>query len=166
MLRHAAVIAIATACALGAAQGLLKVSAGQARADAPAPSAPVAASAIAAEVEKAVDGHYWAQADVDGRWIRMLVDTGASTVALTPRDAQRLGYSLADLRFDHPVATANGSTQAAAITLDRVSIGGAQVEHVAALVVRDGLGASLLGMTYLGRLSRFEATPTTLVLRP
>jgi aspartyl protease family protein len=52
------------------------------------------------------------------------------------------------------------------VKLKRVSVAGATVADVDALVIEDGLDTSLLGMTYLGRLSRFEATRTALILRP
>ena len=65
-----------------------------------------------------------------------------------------------------PVRTASGEARAAPVKLDYVSIAGARIDSVDALVVRDGLETSLLGMSYLGRLSRFEATPEGLILRP
>jgi aspartyl protease family protein len=64
------------------------------------------------------------------------------------------------------VITANGQVHAAEVKLDSVSVAGARVNGVDALVVEKGLSTSLLGMTYLGRLSRFEATPSALILRP
>ncbi|MFN3354381.1 MAG: TIGR02281 family clan AA aspartic protease, partial [Brevundimonas sp.] len=125
-----------------------------------------AAPAGAAPVYKAADGHFWAQARIDGRAVKVLVDTGASVVALTPEDAARLGLDPAPEEFRHAVQTANGQTLAAAVTLDEVRIGSARVEDVEALIVRDGLPYSLLGMSYLGRLSAFEARSGSLILRP
>jgi aspartyl protease family protein len=119
-----------------------------------------------AEVTKASDGHYWAEGQVDGAAVRFLVDTGASNVALTSADAQRLGFDPLSLAYDVPVRTANGETRAARISLPSLSVGGARVQDVQAMVVREGLTTSLLGMSYLGRLSRFEATPQALILRP
>lgn len=163
MFKSAAVVAVATASALAAALGMVQITAARGAAQA----APVPAErASAAQVSKAPDGHFWAEAEVDGRWVRLLVDTGASSVSLTPADAQRLGVDLAALDFDQPLVTANGRTQAAAVTLDHVAVAGARVEKVEAIVVRSGLSTSLLGMSYLGRLSRFEASPTALILRP
>jgi aspartyl protease family protein len=52
------------------------------------------------------------------------------------------------------------------VELDYISVAGARVEHVPALVLEEGLETSLLGMTYLGRLSKFEATQSALILRP
>ncbi len=175
MLKHAAIIGVSVISAVIAAQAVVMLAGARA---APAVvqsvTTPIAATAVLAEepapapaqVTKASDGHYWAQAQVNGRWVKFLVDTGASTVALTGADAQRLGFDLDTLNYVHPVITAAGKTAAAAVTLDAVSIAGARVEKVDALVLRDGLATSLLGMSYLGRLTRFEATKTALILRP
>lgn len=117
-------------------------------------------------VAKASDGHFWADAEVNGEPVHFLVDTGATAVALTPTDAARLGFKPSDLKYGHNVTTAGGSSRAAAVTLTSVSINGARLEDVKALVVADGLDVSLLGMSYLGRLTRFEATRDTLRFEP
>jgi aspartyl protease family protein len=119
-----------------------------------------------AQVNKGADGHYWAEAAVNGRAVRLLVDTGATAVALTATDAKRLGFDPKALDYNYRVATASGQARAARIRLASVSVAGAEVENVDALVIDRGLQTSLLGMTYLGRLSQFEATPTALILRP
>ncbi len=166
-MRSAAVILIAaTASALAATAGarmLGRAAAEAAPVETAAPSPDLAAKN--AGVRKAADGHFWAEAQVQGRHVRFLVDTGASSVALTAADAKRLGIEVRDLAFDRPVSTAAGKTHAAAVTLDWVSVSGVRVEDVQALVVQDGLEVSLLGMTYLGRLSRFEASGDQLILR-
>jgi aspartyl protease family protein len=117
-------------------------------------------------VSKGADGHFWADADVNGAPVHFLVDTGATAVALTPADAQRLGFKPADLKYGYNVTTATGSSRAAAVTLASVSINGARLNDVKALVIADGLDVSLLGMSYLGRLTRFEATRDTLRFEP
>lgn len=119
-----------------------------------------------AQIAKGPDGHFWAEADIDGRAVRVLVDTGASVVALTRDDAQRLGLHLTPADFTETVETASGPVKAAAIELSHVAVAGARVDKVQALVVEKGLPHSLLGMSYLGRLSAFEARPTGLTLRP
>jgi aspartyl protease family protein len=174
MLRYAVVAAVAALSAVGAAQTFVALDrrADEARARPPqaaaavAQSAPTPTSNGAASITKSADGHYWALATVDGRAVRFLVDTGASAVALTAQDARRLGYDPATLTYSYPVETANGQAHAARITLPNVTIAGARIENVEAFVIDHGLETSLLGMTYLGRLSRFEATPTALILHP
>lgn len=174
MLKSAAIIALAVASALLAAQAVSVLdarsqaavaTAQQAEAAPPVEPTP-AATGGAASLVKAADGHFWAEAQVNGKRVRFLVDTGATTVALTAADAKRLGMDPADLTFDRPVNTASGQVHAAMVELDYVSVAGARVEKVQALVLERGLTSSLLGMSYLGRLSKFEATPTALILRP
>ena len=128
--------------------------------------APEVAYGQAASISKARDGHYWAEADVNGSRVRFLVDTGASAVALTLADAKRLGIQTDKLDYTYKVVTASGEARAAPVKLGRVSIAGAAMHDVDALVIEKGLESSLLGMTYLGRLASFEATRTALILRP
>lgn len=128
--------------------------------------APQSSAAQPASIAKGPDGHYWAEADVNGSRVRFLVDTGASAVALTTADAKRLGIATEKLDYAHKVVTASGQTRAASVKLGRVSVAGARLDNVDALVIEDGLESSLLGMSYLGRLASFEATQTSLILRP
>lgn len=130
------------------------------------PEPKIATRGGAAQVMRAPDGHYWAEAEIDGRAVRVLVDTGASVVALTRQDALRLGLRLEPGDFTRTVQTAAGPARAAPVILETVSVAGANVEAVDALVVESGLSHSLLGMSYLGRLSGFEATQAALTLRP
>ncbi|ADL00387.1 conserved hypothetical protein [Brevundimonas subvibrioides ATCC 15264] len=169
-LQSAIVMGMATVSSLAVAWVLSHQS--PRAAEAATPVQPMAQSVIVpvtgqpAQIAKSADGHFWAEADIDGRAIRVLVDTGASVVALTRDDALRLGLRLTPADFNRTVETASGPAKAAAIQLDHVAVAGARVERVQALVVEKGLPHSLLGMSYLGRLSAFEARPTGLTLRP
>ena len=126
----------------------------------PTHAAPATNEAIA----KSADGHFWAVGRVNGGSVRFLVDTGATAVALTPADAARLGLRPEDLHYSTKVVTAGGSTRAAAVRIASMTVGGATLQNVDALVIEEGLDTSLLGMSYLGRLTRFEATQKALVL--
>lgn len=170
-IQSAIVMGMATASSLSVAWWLTHQEPRAAEASVPAP-VPVSdrlaptGSGQPAQIARAADGHYWAEADIDGRAIRVLVDTGASLVALTREDALRLGLSLKGSDFTRTVETASGPVKAAAVELSHVAVAGARVENVSALVIEAGLPHSLLGMSYLGRLSAFEARPTGLTLRP
>jgi aspartyl protease family protein len=139
---------------------------GLAQAATPVVEAAVGASGADAQVVKGADGHYWAEANIDGKAVRVLVDTGASVVALTRADALRLGVDPDPEAFTGKVQTASGVVRAAPVQLKTISVAGARVDRVEALVVEQGLEYSLLGMSYLGRLSAFSATPAGLTLRP
>lgn len=165
-LSSAAVMALAVASALTTAWWMDQAGLrGQAQAATPVP-VPAAATGGPAQVLKADDGHYWADALIEGRAVRVMVDTGASVVALTRDDAARLGLKLTPADFSATVTTASGPVRAAPVELQAVAVAGARVDRVEALVVEAGLPHSLLGMSYLGRLSSFSATPAGLTLRP
>ena len=112
------------------------------------------------------DGHYWVDATVDGRHMRMMVDTGASLVAITPEDAHRLGIAVRPEQYNRRLRTANGDARAARVVLPSLSVGGVKLNNVEAMVVEGGLPHSLLGMSYLSRLSGFSATPAAMTFNP
>jgi aspartyl protease family protein len=164
MIKQTIILTVAVTASLATAKAMARYTGIDASTAAQA-SVPVALSPAPRAIFKSRDGHYWAATEVDGHWIHCLVDTGATTMALTETDATRLGLHPASLHYTLAVNTAAGQTWAAPVELARVSVAGAPVDHVAAMVVKSGLSSSLLGMSYLGRLSKFEATPTTLILR-
>ncbi len=117
------------------------------------------------ELEAGGGGHYHAEAEINGREIEVLVDTGATLVALTYEDAERAGIFITDKDFTHTSSTANGSARVAPVMLDRVSIGPITVRNVRGMVSEPGaLGISLLGMSFLGQLDRVDMRSGRLVL--
>ena len=95
----------------------------------------------------------------------MMVDTGATTVALTEATARRLGIRPARSDYRYPVSTANGVVMVALVTLDEVKVGGIGIRDVEATVIPgDALATNLLDMSFLARLSRFEMAGSQLVL--
>jgi aspartyl protease family protein len=100
-------------------------------------------------------GHVILEAAVNGASVRLLVDTGASLVTLTPADARAAGIAPGELVFNHRVSTANGSARMAPVTLREVRIGQLSVYDVPAAVL-ENLNISLLGMSFLARLESYE----------
>jgi aspartyl protease family protein len=86
-------------------------------------------------------------------------------VALTKRDAQRIGLNLDALPKTAEVSTAHGKVKAAVAMLDTVKIDRVEVNSVRAVVIDDGLDQSLLGMSFLNALHDWNATPTAIVIR-
>ncbi|MEN3974563.1 TIGR02281 family clan AA aspartic protease [Emcibacter sp. SYSU 3D8] len=110
-------------------------------------------------------GHFFAEAEVEGKKIMFMVDTGASVIALSRADAQRLGITPAPRDFNHLVNTANGTTRGARVSLDSVAIGPIDLRNVDAMVVEGEMLGSLLGMSFLNRLSGYQVSGDRLVLR-
>lgn len=124
------------------------------------------ASGYTVELPIGDDGHYHADAEINGRPVRVLVDTGASMIALTAEDADASGIFVKDSDFTHLIQTANGTAKVAPVMLDRVSIGDITVRDVRGVVSEPGaLTISLLGMTFLNELDRVDMRSGTLVLQ-
>jgi aspartyl protease family protein len=110
-------------------------------------------------------GHYFATLDINGRPVDVMVDTGATMVALTHEDARKAGLHLRPSDFTQTVQTANGEARFAPVVLDRVSIGNITVRDVSAAVAEPGrLKVTLLGMSFLGRLQRVDMRPGMMTL--
>jgi aspartyl protease family protein len=122
---------------------------------------------FAREVRLAADdrGHFVVDATINERPVTLMADTGTTLVVLTYEDAERLGLSPQRLDFSGRVQTANGVARVAPITLDRVRVDDITLRDVTAAVADKGvLPVNLLGMSFLGRLTRFEMQGRQLVL--
>jgi len=134
-------------------------------APAPPPQRVVRAGPRTVAIPRDHRGHFQVDGTVDGRRIGFMVDTGATSVALTERDAARLGVHPTPRDYTVRVNTANGAIRAAPVSLNMVEVGGVTVRNVAALVVPDeALSENLLGMSFLSRLRRFEFSEGRLLL--
>lgn len=110
------------------------------------------------------DGHYHLTLDVNGTAIDFVIDTGASQVVLSQRDAARIGINADALNYSGAASTANGVVRTAPVVLDQVTLGGITDRGVAAVVNGGDMESSLLGMTYLGLYDRIEISNGELVL--
>jgi aspartyl protease family protein len=117
------------------------------------------------ELKAGSHGHFETRAEINGRPVEVMIDTGATLIALTYEDAERAGIYMKDSDFTQRSQTANGIARAAPVMLDRVTIGDITVRNVRASVSERGrLQVTLLGMSFLSRLSRTEMRKGTLVL--
>jgi aspartyl protease family protein len=112
------------------------------------------------------DGHYHADAEINGRSVGVLVDTGATLVALSFEDAESVGLHMTEQDFTRRIQTANGKAKAAPVTLERVSIGDITIRDVRAVVMEQGaMSGSLLGMTFLNEIERVDIRSGRLILQ-
>jgi aspartyl protease family protein len=110
------------------------------------------------------NGQFGIEAEVNGQPVRFIVDTGATGIVLTKRDAARAGIDQDGLNYAGQFSTANGTVQAAPVTLDRLQVGPIDARNVPAWVNGGELDHSLLGMSFLRSLGRIEIDGTTLTL--
>ncbi len=127
----------------------------------PAPSAP-ATLTVAADSR----GHYLVHPTIENYRVKMMVDTGASIVALTAEDARALGISAGPNPRHMQLGTANGSVTGFRTVIREIRLGGIVVRDVDAVVLPKGaLGISLLGNSFLGKLGGYEVQTGRMVLR-
>ncbi|HEV2575154.1 TIGR02281 family clan AA aspartic protease [Methylocella sp. CPCC 101449] len=112
-------------------------------------------------------GHYLAVVEIEGRSLRMLVDTGATYISLSHRDAMALGLQPLPSDFKNRVVTANGEIMVARTQLREVRLSNILVRDVPAAILPPGIEtASLLGMSFLSKLRSFEVADGSMVLNP
>lgn len=116
------------------------------------------------EVPLGANGHFNLRAELNGTPVEFVVDTGASSLALSERDAKRIGIDPETLPFAGWAQTANGRVQISTVTLDSVEIGDIRDDNVPATVIRGDLDTSLMGMDYLRRFAHVGFQGETLVL--
>ncbi|WP_182084860.1 TIGR02281 family clan AA aspartic protease [Aureimonas sp. ME7] len=116
-------------------------------------------------VARGEGNHFHLNAEVNGRSIPFLVDTGASLIAIDRDTAAAIGLDVGTLRYTAQIRTANGDTVAAPVTLDSVRVGNIERRRVAAVVTQgNGIGVNLLGMSFLGTLSSLDFRGDRLIL--
>ena len=108
------------------------------------------------EVPLGLGGHYYVTLRVNGVPVLFTVDTGATDIVLSRRDAELAGLDPDALAYLGEAITANGPVRTARVTLDRVDLEGIADEDIPAVVTEGPLDASLLGMSYLARFDRIE----------
>lgn len=129
-----------------------------------APRQVVSQDGMRIEVPVDSSGHFLLQATANGQPIRFVFDTGASSIALSPDDARRIGIDPDNLAYIGIAETANGTVETAPVTIQRLAIGDFVDENVPAVVIRADITGSLLGMSYLRRFARVSFEGDLLVL--
>ncbi len=124
------------------------------------------ASARRAQIAPDAYGQFQTVVEIDGHRLPVVVDTGASFVSLTFEDADRLGFRPSPADFKYKASTANGYAAIAKIDIPEIRLGTITVRNVQAFVSdRGALSESLLGMSFLSRLSELRIDDGRLLLR-
>jgi aspartyl protease family protein len=181
MLKNALIFAIAALTIAFAAPSFIvppddgaAPGAPAAAAIAPAPIAPAANAAAAnpsanyrtASIPADAGGQYRARALIEGQDVNVMIDTGATVVALTSETATRLGVALDPSRPRWKMSTANGVALASPVTLRSINLGAIYMDNVQAVVMPPGASSiNLLGASFLKRLVSVEQRDGMLVLR-
>jgi len=113
-------------------------------------------------IPMAIDGHFWVSAKLNGRDVKFLVDSGATTTTIDRETAKAAGIQVS-ARRDLYVRTGNGIVRVAAGRADELTVGGI-TRHDVALEIADNDDLNVLGMNYLSSLSRWGVEGRWLVL--
>jgi len=100
-------------------------------------------------LKRGLDGHYRAEALINGKKVDVLVDTGASGVAISQRIADKLNLKSIDAVQTN---TANGDSVGYVVRLKSVQIGGIRANDVSAMIAPNLDDDALLGMSFLNRM--------------
>lgn len=120
----------------------------------------------AMRIQVAEDGHFWADATVNGRSVRFLIDSGATTTAMSRASAATAGVTVDDSGFPVSIDTANGTVAARRATIDRLQIGPIQASDLAVVVAEEFGDTDVLGMNFLSQLESWRVEGRFLILQP
>ncbi|MEM9972187.1 MAG: TIGR02281 family clan AA aspartic protease, partial [Pseudomonadota bacterium] len=130
------------------------------------PQQTVLESTGAIELPRGRGGHFRVTVEINGVPTELLVDTGASDLVLSLRDAERAGIDTDNIVFTGQAQTANGIVRTAFTRLDEISVGPLIFNNVGASINQGDLDTSLLGMSFLDRFERIEIRGDRMILTP
>lgn len=117
-------------------------------------------------VPMAPDGHFWVRARVNGQDVRFLIDSGATTTAMSAASAQAAGVDIEQDGFPVTINTANGIVEARSGRIARLSLGPIRSKDVGVVVAAAFGNTNVLGMNFLSSLKGWRVEGRTLVLEP
>lgn len=111
------------------------------------------------------DGHFWVRGVINGREVEFLIDSGATTTALSRETAQAAQVDI-DTAFPITVNTANGDVQAQIARIQQLNVGPITQTNARAVVSTSFGDTNLLGMNFLSSLKSWRVEGRTLLLEP
>lgn len=115
-------------------------------------------------IPMAIDGHFWVTAKLNGRDVKFLVDSGATTTTIDRGIARAAGVAIS-ARPDQYVRTGNGVIRVSSGRATELTVGGITRRNVG-LEIADNDDLNVLGMNYLSSLSRWGVEGRWLVMVP
>jgi aspartyl protease family protein len=112
------------------------------------------------------DGHFWANAMVNGKPRRLLIDSGATITAISTETAEAAGVELSDDVPGALIRTANGAVNAKRGSIERLTIGKLEASNLPVVVSPAFAGIDVLGMNFLSQLRSWRVEGRTLILEP
>ncbi len=117
-------------------------------------------------IQMASDGHFWADVTINGVPRRMLIDSGATSTALSTATAAAAKVDVSESPFPALIETANGPISARTATVSRLIVGSVVARDVGVVVSPSFGETDVLGMNFLSRLGSWRVEGKTLILIP
>ncbi|AMO71810.1 retropepsin-like aspartic protease family protein [Sphingorhabdus sp. M41] len=117
-------------------------------------------------IRQSADGHFWVDAKVNALPVRFLIDSGATTTAMTLETAKRAGIDISDSPFPVVLTTANGSVSAQRGTIQSLRIGPVSTRDLAVVVAEEFGESNVIGMNFLSNLHSWRVEGGVMVLEP
>lgn len=112
------------------------------------------------------DGHFWANAVLNGVERRMLVDSGATMTALSDNTVAKASADEGASMVPVVLRTANGVAPARTGSVKELRVGGIEARNLK-VVISPALGRlDVLGMNFLSQLASWRVEGRTLILIP
>lgn len=112
------------------------------------------------------DGHYWADAEVNGMPVRFLIDSGATTTALSLKTAQAAKVDINEGGFPTYLNTANGTVEAQRGTIATLRVGPMMALDLPVVVAEAFGDSNVLGMNFLSEMKSWRVEGREMILEP
>ena len=116
------------------------------------------------ELQRNDDGHFYADVRINGNSVHMLIDTGASGIALSRDDARAAGLATSIGMPEVVGEGADGEVHGEYVKLDKVELGPLSASGLDAVVLNSG-NQSLLGQSFLSKFASVQIEGDRMVLR-
>jgi len=117
-------------------------------------------------IRQSADGHFWVDAKVNALPVRFLIDSGATTTAMTLRTAQSADINMSESPFPVVLITANGSVEAQRGTIQSLQIGPMVAQDLPVVVAEEFGDSNVIGMNFLSKLGSWRVEGAEMVLEP
>lgn len=117
-------------------------------------------------IRQSADGHFWANATVNELPVRFLIDSGATTTAMTLRTARNARIEISDSPFPIILTTANGSVEAQRGKIQSLQIGSMIARDLPVVVAEEFGDSNVIGMNFLSQLKSWRVEGREMILEP
>ena len=117
-------------------------------------------------IRQSADGHFWVNATVNELPVRFLIDSGATTTAMTLQTARVAGIEISESPFPVILTTANGTVSAKRGTIQSLRIGSMVARELPVVVAEEFGDSNVIGMNFLSKLRSWRVEGAEMVLEP